>query len=351
MEVKIIADYFNQEKFNLKAVHPLQSWQWGEARREMGIKVLRLGEYINKQIKNVYQISFHKVPFSKYQIGYLPRSVFPSKDVFEFLFDYGKKNNVIFVKIEPNELASFWGPRRHVGGLQNRSEQRFRTSRNDRKINIIKSPHPLFPFWTQVIDLNNSQEELFKSLHPKTRYNIRLAQKKGVLIKEESTTAGFEIFTKLYFATCKRQKYFGHDNFYHKIVWHNLKNKISHILIAYYQNIPLAVYQLFYFKDTLYYVYGGTSELHRNLMASNFLMWETILLGKKLGAKKLDMWGSLPPSYNQNDHWAGFTRFKQGYGGEFQEFVGSYDLIISPFAYKIYNFLFKIRNVYLILRR
>ena len=126
MKIKIIADHFNQEKFNQKAIHPLQSWQWGEARHEMGIKVLRIGEYSNNQITNVFQLTFHKIPFTNYKIGYLPRSVFPSQAVFNFLLDYGKKNNVIFVKIEPNELASFWGPRRDVGGLQNRSEQRFR---------------------------------------------------------------------------------------------------------------------------------------------------------------------------------------------------------------------------------
>ena len=188
-------------------------------------------------------------------------------------------------------------------------------------------------------------------MHHKTRYNIRLAKKRGVLVKEMSTNEGFKIFAKLYFETCKRQKYLGHNYKYHKKVWENLKNKVSHILIAYHQNIPLATFQLFYFKDTLYYVYGGTSELHRNLMTSNLLMWETIRLGKKLGAKKFDMWGSLPPDYKQNHPWAGFTKFKQGYGGKFQEFVGSFDLIINPFVYQIYNFLFKIRNVYLILRR
>ena len=111
MKIKIIADHFNQEKFNQKAIHPLQSWQWGEARHEMGIKVLRIGEYSNNQITNVFQLTFHKIPFTNYKIGYLPRSVFPSQAVFNFLLDYGKKNNVIFVKIEPNELASFWGPR------------------------------------------------------------------------------------------------------------------------------------------------------------------------------------------------------------------------------------------------
>ena len=353
MEVRIINYHFSKEKCNQKAIHPLQSWQWGEARHEMGIKVLRIGEYSNKQIKNVYQITFHKVPYTKYQIGYLPRSKFPSKQVLEFLHSYGKKNDVIFIKLEPYVILS------EAKNLVKRNYANARyldsltLARDDRggRLKIVKSPHPLFPSWTQVIDINKSEEELLKSMHSKTRYNIRLAQKKGVVVKEMSTAAGFEIFAKLYFATCKRQKYFGHDNFYHKTLWHNLINKISHILIAFYQDTPLAVYQLFYFKDTLYYVYGGSSELHRNLMASNLLMWEAIKFAKKLGAQKFDVWGSLSPDYKQDHPWAGFTRFKEGYGGKFVEFVGSYDLIINPIAYKIYNSLFKIRSIYLQFRR
>jgi peptidoglycan pentaglycine glycine transferase (the first glycine) len=80
-------------------------------------------------------------------------------------------------------------------------------------------------------------------------------------------------------------------------------------------------------------------------MASNLLMWEAIRLGKKLGASKFDMWGSLGPNYN--DPWSGFTRFKEGYATKFTEFIGSYDLVINPLLYKIYNFIYSLREVYL----
>jgi lipid II:glycine glycyltransferase (peptidoglycan interpeptide bridge formation enzyme) len=184
-------------------------------------------------------------------------------------------------------------------------------------------------------------------MHHKTRYNIRYAQKKGVKVEEESSDLGFETFAKLYFETTKRQKYFGHDRRYHQIIWDNLKQEISHILIAYFEGTPLAAYQLFKFKDTFYYVYGGTSDLHRNLMASNLLMWEAIRLGKRLGAKILDMWGSLPPDYKQSHSWAGFTRFKEGYGTEFRQFAESRDLVINKFQYFLYNLLHGARVIYL----
>ncbi len=340
MNIRIIDDSFNMNVFNKLATHPLQSWQWGEARQKMGIEVLRIGEYSKKQITNVFQLTLHPIPYTLFKIGYLPRSNFPTNESLKFLYDYAKKNKVIFIKIEPYEEKS---------KVKNQKSKILEIG--NWKLEIAQSPHPLFPKWTQILDLTKSEDELLKSLHPKTRYNIRLAQKKGVVVKEMSNAEGFNIFTKLYFETCKRQKYFGHNYQYHKAIWENLKNSISHIIIAYHQDIPLAAYQLFYFKETLYYVYGGTSELHRNLMASNLLMWKTILLGKKLNAKKLDMWGSLPPNYNQNDPWAGFTRFKEGYGGKFIELAGSYDLIIKPLVYKLYNYASSTRNIYLQMKR
>lgn len=333
--IKVLEDKFGSENFNKISIHPLQSWQWGEARKQMGVEVLRIGEYSSNQIINIYQITFHKIPFSNFKIGYLPRSKFPSKAVLEFLYDYSKKNNLIFIKIEPYVFKS-----------EIRNSQLRITD-----YELIKSPHPLFPSWTQILDLTKSEDELLKKMHHKTRYNIRLAQKKGVTLKEMSNADGFEIFARLYFETCKRQKYFGHNLLYHKIIWENLKQEIAHILIAYFKDVPLAAFELFYYKDTMYYPYGGTSAELRNLMASNLLMWNSILLGKKLGAKKFDMWGSLPPNHKSDHPWSGFTRFKRGYGGEFVEFVGSLDLIINPLAYKIYNLTNNFRNAYLKLKR
>lgn len=325
--IKILPNNFSKKLFDHYALNPLQSWLWGEARKKMGIEILRLGEYKNNQLKNVFQISLHQIPFTSIKIGYLPRSTFPSKEVLEFLYHYGEKKGLLFIKIEPYLKKA--------------------PDRQNLPVNLQPSPHPLFPKWTITLDLTKDKENLLRNMHHKTRYNIRLAKKKGVIVKEESNQEGFEIFSKLYFQTCQRQRYYGHNYNYHKILWETLKNKIAHILIAYYKNIPLAAYQLFLFKDILYYPYGGSSLQYRNYMANNLLMWEAILFGKRKKAKVFDMWGALSPDYDKTHPWAGFTRFKQGYGGQFTQFVGSYDLIINPFGYRIYNLLYKIRKLYL----
>lgn len=321
--IKLIDESFSPKKYNQIANHPLQSWEWGEARTKMGIKLIRL-----RQNSNVFQMTIHPIPFTSYKIGYLPRSVWPSDEVLRFLYNYGQTNNVIFIKLEP-----------YI------ERQKLEISKSE--LEVVRSTHPLFPAWTQILDLTKSEDELFKNLKSKTRYNIRLAQKKGVYVVLENNQKGFEAFSKLYFETCQRQHYRGHNLTYHKIVWQTLKDTISHLLIAYFEKTPLAAYELFSFKDRFYYVYGGTSDRHRNLMASNLLMWEALKIGKELGAKTFDMWGSLPPNFDQNHDWAGFTRFKQGYGTQFIEFIGSFDLIIRPSLYRLYSFTQKIRSKFL----
>jgi len=334
MKIEILPSSFSPTTYNDIATHPLQIWEWGEARKKMGLSAIRFGEYSKEKLINTYQMTIHPIPHTPYSIGYIPRSQYPSLEFIKYIRDYGKTNKLIFIKFEPY-ILKFKKP--------TTNDQRLTTS-------IKISPHPLFPSWTQMLDISKSEDELLKKMKPKTRYNIKHAQKKGVIVKEMLNDQGFEIFSKLYFDTCKRQKYLGHNKMYHSIIWNTLKKNISHILVAWYNNIPLAAYEVFYFKDRLYYVYGGTSQEYRNLMASNLLMWETIKLGKKLGATTLDMWGSLPPNYDQNHDWAGFTRFKEGYGTKFIELCNSFDLVCHPLLYNGYNILYQMRQLFLRLR-
>lgn len=324
MNVKIITDDFNPELYNSVVNHPLQSWEWGEARRATGVKILRIGEFKGSDLKKTYLITIHRIPFTKFNIGYIPRSNLPTKDFLEFIKKISKEFNFVFIKIEP---------------YVEKESTKLLVSNH-----LNKSPHPLFTNWTLISDLSPDIAVLSSNLKSKTRYNINLAQKKGVYVKEMSNEKGYAIFENLYFETINRQKYKGHNRFYHRKIWEEVKNKMSHILIAYYQDIPLATYHLFIFKDRGYYVYGGSSDKYRNFMASNLLMWESLLFAKKNGCKTFDMWGSLPKDYSNTHPYAGFTRFKEGYGGKFIEMMGSFDLILNPTIYKLYNIAFKLRD-------
>lgn len=312
--IQLIENSEIRKDWNAKALHPMQSWEWGEARREMGLTVVRIADYNEKELVGVFQMTVHPIPKTPFKIGYVPRSGNPSAEVLGFLKNYGKKHNLIYIKFEPNITSGD----RNTHNLER----------------LVKSDAPLFPKWTQSINLQRTEEELLRSMKPKTRYNIKLAQKKGVTVKEMSSNEGFEIFIKLYFETCKRQHYAGHNYSYHHTLYHTLKDSISHILIAFYENKAIAAYHLFEFNNVLYYPYGGSSDQYREVMGANLLMWEAIRFGRHHDCKSFDLWGSLDPDYDSSNIWAGFTRFKSGYGSEFVQMVGSYDLVVNNLLYK-----------------
>src|SRR5581483_754536 len=150
-------------------------------------------------------------------------------------------------------------------------------------------------------------------------------------------------YLKLTKETTKRQKFYAHTENYHRLMWETLKGKIAHLFLARHKGKILAAWIVFAFDGILYYPYGSSSSEHRETMASNLLMWEVILWGKKQGLKKFDMWGAMGPNPDSNDPWFGFHRFKQGYGPKHIEFIGSYDLVIRPLWYELYKLADKIR--------
>lgn len=316
------------------ATHPMQSWSWGVAREKMGLRVVRTGEFDGDVLKASFQMTVHSVPYSPFFIGYLPRSSMPASQTLKFLEDYGKVHNVIYIKIEPNVM-------RNTGYLPAGRQGRI----SDTKLK--PSSTPLFPAWTQTIDLTKSETDLLSRMKPKTRYNIKLAQKKGVTVKEMTTDEGFEIFIRLYFETCKRQHYAGHNYEYHQTLFTQLKNTISHVLIAYYNDTPIAAYHLFMFNDVLYYPYGGSSDQYREVMGANLLMWEAMRFGKSNNCRSFDLWGSLSPQYDSGNIWSGFTRFKEGFGTQFVEMMGSYDLVVNKFLYAPLILAQKVREKFL----
>lgn len=296
----------NKLQYNNTVTHVIQSWEWGEFRKAQGIKVLRY---------KTFQLTFHRIPFVNMYVGYLPKGPEPDKNLAEALKKIGKEQKCAFIKIEPNV---------EVTGYRLQATE-----------NFIKSPKPLFTKYNFIIDLTKSEEELLKNMHPKTRYNIKVAQKHGVKVEERVDDEAFEIYLKLYFETTKRQGYHGHNEEYHRQIWLTLrKADMVRLLIAFYNEEPLTAWMLLNFKDTLYYPYGGSSKSHPEVMANNLVAWEAIKLGKKLKLKKFDMWGA--------DFKHGFHKFKAGFGGELVEYIGTYDLVLNWPVYLVFTLIDKL---------
>ena len=308
--------------------HPLQSIEWGEFRKKTGIKVIR---------SNGIQITIHKIPHTSWTIGYVPKGPIPTKEMVLELKRIGKEEKCIFIQLEPNVIKN------NESGIKNQEWNKFQSIIHDSQFMIHQAAHPLFTKYTFILDLTKTEDELLSNMHPKTRYNIKVAVKHDVKIIEDNSNKAFEEYLKLTYETTNRQKFYAHTEQYHRLMWATLKDKIAHLFLAKYKDKTLAAWILFTYKDTLYYPYGASSSLHRETMASNLMMWETIKFGKKSGLKNFDMWGALGNNPDKNDPWYGFHRFKEGYGPKHIEFVGSFDLVINPMLYEIYKILDKIR--------
>src|SRR3989344_4695776 len=326
MVSKILTDEY-KSAYDKLVTNVIQSWEWGEFRKKMGIDLVRLGEFDGNKLTSVYQLTFHPVPFFKnITIGYFPKGPMPNKSMVNALVDLGAKKRATFIKIEPLQQAS--------GQARDKLLS----------LGLVESKKSLFTKYNFLVDLTQSEEQLLTSMHQKTRYNIKLAQKKGVQVYDSTADSDFKTYLKLYFETTKRQKYFGHTPEYHQKVWETLKPaKMARVLIAQYQKKPLVAWMLLNFGDALYYPYGGSSLEHKEIMASNLVAWEAIRLGKRLNFKTFDMWGALPPDADKTDPWYGFHRFKEGYGGNHVEYIGTYDLVLRHRLYTALNLADKVR--------
>lgn len=351
MDLRKISDK-QKSQYNKLVTHVIQSWEWGEFKKSLNIPLLRFGIYKNGKLTKAFQLTLHKIPFTKKYVGYLPKGPVPDKEIVDALKKIGQENNCVFIKIEPNipVIASEQSERGNLDSIKIAS---LMTPRNDNSIdkNFIRSPKPLFTKYNFVLDLTKSEEELLENMHPKTRYNIRLAQKHNVKVEERVDDEAFQVYLKLYFETTKRQGYHGHNEDYHRRVWKTLKDaEMARLLIAYYKlpttnYQPLTAWMLLNFKDTLYYPYGGSSKLHPEVMANNLIAWEAIKLGKRLKLKSFDMWGALGPNANPKDPWYGFHKFKSGYGGKLVEYISTYDLVFNWPIYWIFTLVDKLTPI------
>lgn len=290
------------------STHPLQTSAWAEFRRAWG----------NEIIETEYGIiTSHKLPGMASKIGVFEKGPIPTQVMLKDLKKIGKENNFIFIKLEPNipkspQLTQLFLSASAVQGRR------------------------LFTLTTFQLDLTPSEEDLLKSFSSKTRYNIRLAEKKGVKVAEDNSDIAFNRYLELTRETVERQGFFAHTEKYHRLMFSILrKANIAHLMTATYQGEIITTWILFVWKDFLYYPYGASTEEHKEVMANNLMTWEAIKFGKKLGLTTFDLWG--------REEGKGFTKFKEGYNPKVIEFLGTWDLIINKPMYVLYKIGEKIR--------
>mgnify|MGYP001371971133 FL=1 len=323
MSVKLLTDQ-DQKIYDSVVIHPVQTWNWGEFQKSQGHTIFRFGVFDSKDnIKTAFTVSFHKIPKTKYSIGTILRGPKVTEEILKAVRKIAQDQNAIFVKFEPDIAKS-------------EASMNF--------ANLVVSPKVAFYPHTFKVDLTKPEEKLLSDMHSKTRYNIKIANRYGVEVKEMTNDKGFEIYLKLLFDTTKRQGFYLHTLKYHRDLWKILKDTdMPHIMLASYQGKVLSAFMLFKLKDQLFYPYGASLDIHREVMAPTLLMWESIKLGQKMKCSIFDMWGCLGPDAKEGENGYGFHRFKQGFNGNPYEYVGTYDFVINPLFYKLYNLVDKLR--------
>jgi len=201
---------------------------------------------------------------------------------------------------------------------------------------------------TVVVDLNPTEEEMLARMKQKTRYNIRLAEKKSVNLRV-GTKGDLSMLYKMYAETSVRDGFVIRDEAYYKTVWElfmsgeqsSIANRKSEIpnaepLIAEVNNEPVAAIFVFYFASRAYYVYGMSRNAHREKMPTYLLQWEAMKRAKAKGCTVYDLWGA-PEVFDESDSMWGVYRFKEGFGGKVVRTLGAWDFAPSPLWYKLYS--------------
>lgn len=314
-----IKEIQNKEEWNdfVKNNHGsfLQSFEWGQFQYAYGREAKYLAvEDAGKIIAGGLLIKYSLPAWRNYYFSpYGP--VKNHELLLDYVRDTANQEKIIFWRYENAKIA---------GGI---------------KVNNVHPQHSL------ILELENKrQDELLAAMKPKTRYNIHLAEKKGVKIKVSTDFEDLNVFYLLSQQTASRQKITIHPESYYQAMLHSLGQAgLLKIYTAEYQNKIIAANIMIFFHDTVTYLHGGTSNDHREVMAPHLLQWQAILDAKIAGYKYYDFFG-IAESDDPEHPWAGITRFKKGFSGEVKKYPGTYEIPLNNLWYQAYKTVKKVKS-------
>ncbi len=308
--------------------HFLQTGAWGELKSRFGWKAVRVVEG-----ENGAQVLFRKLPFG-FTIAYLAKGpVGWSEKLFTAIDAVCRQNRAILLKIEPDLFE----------GEEKRSPASF---------DELLASRPIQPRRTVVVPLEGSEEEILARMKQKTRYNIHLAEKKGVVVKNSSNVTEFHRMALL---TAERDLFSVHTRAYYQGVYDLLGVQGNCVLLtAYYGSQALASLMAVSAGENAYYLYGASYDLERNRMPTYLIQWEAMKWAKGRGCKYYDLWGipdleedELEKTFKErhsHDGLWGVYRFKRGFGGQVKRSVGAWDKVYDERLYSIYSLYMKLRG-------
>jgi peptidoglycan pentaglycine glycine transferase (the first glycine) len=311
--------------------HILQSSEWGEVKARTGWQPLHLVVETQKEIVASVLLLKRQVPVIRKCILYAPRGpVLTVQD--QPLYNYllaeirkvARKERAILLKIDPDILVT---DQELVSYLEH---QGFRSAELKEGFG---GTQPKFVF---RLDISPSLETLFAAFHPKTRYNIRLAGRKGVTVTVAERKHLPEFYEVLQ-ETATRDRFLVRSYDYFEVLWDELVTRgYAQLFLAWYQEEIIAGTLAFILGDKAWYIYGASSNRHRNVMPNYQLQWTMINWAKEHNCTLYDFRG-VAGEIDENHPLFGLYRFKKGFNATYTEFIGEYDLVYDPVSYRLWQ--------------
>lgn len=292
----------------------LQSWDWGEFQRSVGREVERV--YLNNDGEEVLaQAIKMDLPLGQF-FWFMPKGPLgsaPKEKMFDMIRE--ELDDGMFYRIEPKEAS---------------------------RMLKVKDRNPAT---TLLLDLTATEDEILGQMKSKTRYNVRLSERKGVVSKFVDLDR-FEDFVRLMEQTSKRDRIRPHPFVYYKTMLEVLSggDVEASLAMSFYEGHPIAADIIIDFDGTRTYLHGATSNLHRNVMAQYGLHWFLMKDAKQKGMHTFDFHGIAPEGASESHSWSGITRYKKGFGGKIVDTPGTFELPTKHILYSIFRLVKKIRK-------
>jgi peptidoglycan pentaglycine glycine transferase (the first glycine) len=334
--------------------HLLQTWEWSQVKAQSGWQALPfVWPEVGGMGKPVAAAMLLKRTISlagfaaKLSIVYVPKG--PNLDwnnaalrgrVLDDLQTFARRQGAIFVKLDP-DVALGRGVPGSDGAVEFEDGQAVRTELGRRGWSFSQDQIQFRN--TVLIDLTASEDELLGRMKQKTRYNVRLAEKKGVRVRA-GTAADNPLLYRMYAETSVRDGFLIRGEDYYQNVWQTFplptaalpRQPFHEPLIAEVDGIPVAAVSLFYFAGQAVYLFGMSRGEHREKMPNYLLQWEAMRRAKAIGCHTYNLWGA-PDEFHESDRLWNVFRFKEGLGGYAARTLGAWDFPASPWMYKLYT--------------
>lgn len=331
---------WQQTLAKLPNAHALQSWTWGQFKGRWGWTaqplVMAVGGNHAEAIAAALVLK-RPIPRSPFCVLYVPKGpVLDYRDaqlreqVLSQLEQLAHRERAIFIKIDPEVVKSWGVDQERVSPLGSQVTQTLR------RRGWVESAEQIQFRNTVEVYLDQDEEALLAAMKQKTRYNIRLAARKGVTVRE-GTRDDLPMIFGMYRDTAARDGFTIRPEAYYLDGWAAMLDAgMAQPLVAEYEGRPIAAVILVRFGERAIYMYGASSNEERDRMPNYLLQWEAIRWARNAGCSIYDMWGA-PDRFEEGDRMWGVWRFKSGLNGEVVRFIGAWDYPVWPTLYRLYT--------------